>query len=182
MTYARVLQVAAGLAAGGAALFGCLQEDECGLPPMERTPRGFLVHVPPQPSVAQGLFTKEQAFAWLEARIDQWVEQRGAQYGREHCYAVAFRYPFILYDDYRFACAASPTGWCAGQHWGDGFHCKRIEACIWSRAHSYAYPHGAPAHTIRESNGTYTYGYLPDGVGLAVIPHELDHAIGIHHD
>ncbi|MBI2931356.1 MAG: hypothetical protein HYY16_06870 [Planctomycetes bacterium] len=139
---------------------------------LESTPCGFLVHVPEGPSLKAGPVTREEIFAWLEGRVHQWVERRAAAYDRDHLYRVARGYHFILHDGHRFRAAAGPTGAVAGLHRSAALGTSVIEAAIWTRARPGA---------VRCDERGDSFGCLENDAVLAVLSHELDHAIGIHH-
>lgn len=115
-------------------------------------------------------YSEEQAANWLDIRITNWI------INNPNYRNLAYSYRYKLYDDYRIKTSYSPTGYAAGLHWGD---LRLIEACVFSRITSDFYPYGMPH--IRWNGTNWSYGFLPDGIGLEVVAHELDHAKGQHH-
>lgn len=91
---------------------------------------------------------------WLDCRVEEWVAAHPSRAPSE-LRAIARRCRFLLIDHWKYAEDASPTGYAAGSQW-----LMNIAACVWNS------PEWNPAQ----------------GPGLLVVPHELDHVIGVHHE
>lgn len=155
----------------GLHLCGCKEDDE-----YEHTPGGYKVESYGGPSFDSGLLTKDQVFSWLDARVAEWIASH-PEHDPGWLYKQARGIRFTLVDDYRISTSGSSTGFAAGLISGD-----KVFACIYQRAESSDYPSGAPAHTIRLQEGYWTYGVIPEGGGLQVVPHELDHSLWRPHE
>lgn len=96
---------------------------------------------------------------WIDIRVSVWLALRGPAYGYEGTAYLAGSTTYRVVDDYRFPSAWSPTGWAVG------------EINTWSK-----HP------TLKAAIYDCGPGLLPpDGMGLIVISHELDHRLGISH-
>jgi len=132
------------------------------------TPAGYRIIIPLLHEVDKAI-VKE----WLDQRISHWIESNPG-----HSQVPQSLY-YIIVDHWYFDTSASPTGYANGESWQGSY----IKACIYQKGLSQEYPINAPVHTVfLGADGLWRFGYLPDGTGLAVIPHELDHQIGIYHD
>lgn len=154
------------------ALLGCRDKEDDDY---ELTPNGYRIYwVEDQGSFSGGWITKELLFYWVDQQIDQWVLSH-PEYAADSLYEVARKEGYYLHDHFRFPSNASPTGYAAGQISG-----WRIDAGIYGTYVSLAYPSGIPPHTIVPTDNYWRHGDHTKPL-VPVIPHELDHAIGIHH-
>jgi len=95
---------------------------------------------------------------WIDIRINEWITAVPDQVGQDYRKSVAHKYTYQSVMDWRFPTDDSPTGYAVGIHYGAPIYL--IGACVYD-------------------GGMYS---LPtSGIGYAVIPHELDHSIGLHH-
>lgn len=163
-------------------LAGILAGCRDGESDFEVTPGGYrVVEVVDNGSFSSGLISRGQAFAWLDIRVDEWATQFGPGDPEALKAMARQRVLFTIIDDYRFECVSSKTGFCAGSY-------SRVSgvvtASIYARVVTSSYPAGAPPWTIRDQgDGTWTHGEIQGGVGLAVIPHELQHFYpGLEHE
>lgn len=132
---------------------------------------------------------RETLLRWVDERVLEWISGHPGEQGLldEARGAV-----ISIYDHWSFPCSVSLSGRCAGTY-ENGV----VAASIYSQWSNYYYPsHNAPVHTVlygdemAELTGSdgwrtgkwYAGDMCGDGIGLSVIPHELDHAIGIGHD
>lgn len=100
----------------------------------------------------------ENSLYWIDLRIAEWIAEGTTQEDQLHRKAVAKGYTFQSIMDFHFKADESPTGYAAGIHYGPPLYL--IGACCYT-------------------GGMYS---LPtSGIGYPVIPHELDHSIGIGH-
>lgn len=125
------------------------------------TPLGLDVQeIRDEGSFSSGRLDIDQVLIWLDDRFIEWLEYRqtecGGSFDHDYLWHTAHAYHYVLIDDYHFQ---SPLGPAAGMKYGG-----LIFGCIW----------------LNDGLGGFI---LPsNGIGLAVIPHELDHAIGIDHN
>lgn len=119
-----------------------------------RTPDGYRVVLPDALGVERDL-----VLVWVDVRVAGWIAARQGSYDLAGLYNLAQTTTYFVVDDYRFGSASSPTGWAVGD------------------INTYSkHP------TLRCSVYDQAYGQLAsDGMGLAVIPHELDHRLGVNH-
>lgn len=127
-----------------------------------------------------GWLSDETVLLWLDKRVHEWAKLRNPANPEGLKEVVRAEVGFILLDARRIVTPLSPTGYAAGIY-TDGI--KQIMACIWSTAKASELPLGAPLHTADKNpaDGLWYYGVIPQEGGLAVIGHELDHYIGLHH-
>ncbi|MDA8169429.1 MAG: hypothetical protein M0Z59_07000 [Nitrospiraceae bacterium] len=133
----------------------------------------------------------DTVLSWVDTRVSQWVsshpEKDPAELDR-----VARGERFIIIDQIALKTPASSSGLAVGLYEG-----PLIEACIYAAWSGYSKPaYNYPPHTLMSGdelakwsgndiwrNGKWYAGEMySDGKGLYVIGHELDHAIGLHHD
>jgi hypothetical protein len=134
---------------------------------------------------------------WVDARIKEWIKSHPNKNSND-LLKTTKNYKFVIYDHWGFRCSVSPTGLCNGLHRGSK---RRIDASIYFKIETTNVPDRGyiPPHTVMTSKevaqwaqnnywnkgskpGKYYWGTIAiDNIGLLVIPHELDHAIGIHH-
>lgn len=133
-------------------------------------------------SFSQGFLTRARVLEDLDAQIATWLDQRSAQYGRDRCLKIANTVGYYLRDHFEFQISA--TEYAHGMT-----NPGSVWACLWSQAWSAAAPpQGTPPWTIvfNAETGNWNYGVLQlvDGRRrtLEVIPHELDHHLGINHE
>lgn len=135
-----------------------------GGPDPEKTAAGLSVNRvgDERGSFSSGRLAKAKVFAWLDTQVGRWAESRSIENGksRDELWKIARGTTFRLVDDWHFQSKYSPTGWAAGSRLAN-----IVAACIWEG----------------EKDGAL---FLPaDGVGLSVVPHEMDHVAGfIEHD
>jgi hypothetical protein len=165
----------------------------------ELTPRGFKIQIPP---LQNPTISREEVMLWLEMRIDQWVNSH-SEHAKDYLYGIAYEYVYVIYDFWAFRVPTlqSSSGMAAGRFQKG---CK-IEAALYQKGKQPDDPRLVPPptgippeHTIMWGadiarwtgvsawdTGNWYYGYIPIEnevkIGMPVIPHELDHAIGIHH-
>lgn len=157
-------------------LFGCIgdRKPEWNM----LTPEGYRVNAPG--SWSHGMEMPE-VLSWVDARIDQWVSDRSVAYGvsEDSLRGVASNTVYNLVDDWCFVCVWSPTFYAEGMC--DEGDPNEITACLYTKAESAEYPDAAPyPEWVQFRQGVWKYGVFPaDGVGFAVLLHELDHAAGI---
>lgn len=114
--------------------------------------------------------------SWLDIRVNEWAQ------GDSYRINVARSINFILFDDWHYR---HDGGYCVGDYFED----HTVYASIYSKFESSNMPtYNYPPHTLVQhidDDGDKTLkwyaGQIIDGVGLEVIPHELNHAIGINH-
>jgi len=127
--------------------------------------------------------TSPQVLAWVDERIERWIQKRKGEYGEALCRNVAASTIYELVDDFRFATIFSPTGYAEGTYEPQGTQGRRIRACLYTKAEAVERPATVPyPDMIEQRDGLWKWAVFPiDGVGFAVMPHELDHGLGIKH-
>ena len=127
--------------------------------------------------------TDAQVLSWGDARIEEWIEKRKAEYGEQLCRNVANSAIYELVDHFRFESIFSPTGYAEGTYEPQGTKGRRIRACLYTKAEAAVKPASVPYPDMIEfRDSLWKWAVFPaDGVGFAVLPHELDHGLGIGH-
>lgn len=161
-------------------LSSCFLERNGPPEPNAYTPDGYGVIIPS--GWAHDPFTQDQVLEWVDTRIAEWISQRGSEYGVDACTAVSYDTTYTLVDDCRFVEPSSPTFYANGSHSGDGPH--YVKACLYAKGESLEEPLEVPYPSMGPwyMSGVWKWGVFPtDGIGFAVIGHELDHALEINH-
>lgn len=139
-----------------AVLAGCEEDGEEGLelPPAELTPSGYWATIPGDSAIP-----KADIVMQLEARIDEWIYSHPEK-DESYLRSVALSYQYIIHDSYKFASESSSTGYASGECWI--YDPKHIKLALYAGEEKWA---------KASLEG-----------GLPATGHELDHAIGVHHD
>lgn len=148
--------------------------------PVVRTPNGAEV-LTPLPAWREGQ-QDAQVLEWVDARIAQWVASHPERSPAE-LLELAHKYTYKLIDHFRFpAPLASTTGYAEGQiFYSTGY----ILVCLYTKAQAVEKPATVPyPWMIEQRDGLWKWGVFPsNGIGFAVIPHELEHTLKGHfHD
>lgn len=152
------------------AVIGCQPHDD-----YLRTPLGYKV-AGLEDRGYSSRFTTDDVLNRLDARILQWIDQRGPQYGTAYCFKVASSIQYWIRDDYMFQ---------LGDQWVYGWTMTgNVTVSLWSHGWGPILPGGTPEWCDRfnPETGNWNWGWLSDGVGLDAVGHELDHHLNIHHD
>ena len=153
----------------GALLTGCEKHEDYIVSPAGYKVAGI------QDAGYGAFFTTDQLLERLDARVGEWIAQRGPEYGHLWCAKVAAATQYWLRDDYMFDLGGQ---WVAG--W---YSTGNVTAAVWSQGWGPALPPGTPSWCDRwnAETGNWNWGWLADGIGLDALGHELDHALGIGH-
>lgn len=153
------------------------------------TPGGYMVQMPRMTSLVSRdwIIMNEQhiydvVMNWLDIRIEDTI---AAHPDKLNARKIAEGKLYILHDDYMFPCASS-SGMCYGRTDMKSY----VEGVIYARWHGNEYPTFQTTY-IRTKEDMYKWtgiqGWLtqganyyasdlyPDGMGLLVIKHELEH-------
>lgn len=107
---------------------------------------------------------------WVDQRVEEWVQQRKDSYAEAMLRDNARRMEYYLYDDWM-------VGYPPGAHGSVTANIMKVS--IYSIGKGPSPPPNAWMPRL-SSSGVWWWGEIA-GVGCDVIPHELDHTIGIHH-
>ena len=170
-----------------------------------RTNNGYLVKIPNRIVDDRPLFLPDTILKNGEAinyilqtvdmRVDEWIKSH-PNYGTSYLKNIAKSLSIKIFNDWAFPCNASnaPYGLCVGQYKPS---INSIYVSLYSRIKAEELPINIfiPPWIIRSGRDVYEWTGIEAWLGyrnwyyygygdplLAVIPHELDHAIGINND
>ena len=133
--------------------------------------------------------TEAEVMEWVDKRCDAWLEARAGYRGREYAEATLAECWIQPVDDWRIPVSRAPeapTGFAEGVHRYSGppgpESTHYIQACLYTKVESAEKPANPPYPEWVVFENVWKHAVFPaDGIGMAVLPHELDHAIGIGH-
>jgi hypothetical protein len=187
-------------------LLGC-GSDESSYLYTDITPRGYKVSIPE--SVYQnGLYfsdtklmdkedIRQKLLDWVDYQVNRWFDRHSnmdtAFYiPMDYLVLVARKQVFEPVDHWGLPCSYCENNIAFGFHYNN--HIKVAIYTMWVTNYAIDDLHNYPPHVLLTGTETaawlnnehwlsysYVFGYNPSDTGCMLIPHELDHAIGINH-